>query len=148
MAVRPIRLFGDPILRKKAIEVVDFDAEIRQVVADLTDTMLEARVRGYLRHGLCTGGLAPLIKTVAAVTGQRIEVSDLVRIDGHSLPHSRLMQRDGQGRRMLPYGGGIIPPGAVYLHSDFPGSFDSRYFGPLSTENVIGLAEEVWTYAP
>ena len=40
--MRPIRLFGDPILRKKAIEVVDFDAEIRQVVADLTDTMLEA----------------------------------------------------------------------------------------------------------
>ncbi|GAB3864830.1 peptide deformylase [Nocardioides maradonensis] len=42
MAVRPIRLFGDPILRKKAIEVVDFDAEVRQLVADLTDTMLDA----------------------------------------------------------------------------------------------------------
>ncbi|HJQ03883.1 MAG TPA: peptide deformylase [Nocardioides sp.] len=42
MAVRPIRLFGDPILRKKALEVVDFDAEVRQLVTDLTDTMLEA----------------------------------------------------------------------------------------------------------
>jgi peptide deformylase len=40
--VRPIRLFGDPILRKKAIEVVDFDAEVRQLVGDLTDTMLDA----------------------------------------------------------------------------------------------------------
>lgn len=42
MAVRSIRLFGDPVLRKRAIEVVDFDAEVRQVVSDLTDTMLAA----------------------------------------------------------------------------------------------------------
>ena len=42
MALRPIRLFGDPILRRPAIEVVDFDAELRQLVSDLTDTMLEA----------------------------------------------------------------------------------------------------------
>ena len=42
MAIRPIRLFGDPILRKPAIEVVHFDAELRQLVTDLTDTMLDA----------------------------------------------------------------------------------------------------------
>lgn len=42
MAIRPIRLFGDPILRKPAIEVVDFDNDLRQLVTDLTDTMLEA----------------------------------------------------------------------------------------------------------
>ena len=42
MAIQPIRLFGDPILRKPAIEVVDFDQELRRLVADLTDTMLEA----------------------------------------------------------------------------------------------------------
>lgn len=42
MAIRPIRLFGDPILRKPAVEVVDFDAELRQLVSDLTDTMLDA----------------------------------------------------------------------------------------------------------
>ncbi len=42
MAIQPIRLFGDPILRGKAIEVVDFDQELRRLVQDLTDTMLEA----------------------------------------------------------------------------------------------------------
>jgi peptide deformylase len=42
VAIRPIRLFGDPILRKPAIEVVDFDTELRQLVTDLTDTMLDA----------------------------------------------------------------------------------------------------------
>ncbi|WP_036490758.1 MULTISPECIES: peptide deformylase [Nocardioides] len=42
MAVQPIRLFGDPILRKRAIEVDAFDKEIRTLVQDLTDTMLAA----------------------------------------------------------------------------------------------------------
>lgn len=42
MAIQPIRLFGDPILRSRAIEVVTFDKELRTLVKDLTDTMLEA----------------------------------------------------------------------------------------------------------
>ncbi|WP_182526709.1 peptide deformylase [Nocardioides dongkuii] len=42
MAVQPIRLFGDPVLRRPAIEVVDFDKELRRLVSDLTDTMLAA----------------------------------------------------------------------------------------------------------
>jgi peptide deformylase len=40
--IQPIRLFGDPVLRKPAVEVVDFDKELRRLVEDLTDTMLEA----------------------------------------------------------------------------------------------------------
>ncbi|KQY64264.1 MULTISPECIES: peptide deformylase [unclassified Nocardioides] len=42
MAIQPIRLFGDPILRSRALEVTTFDKELRALVADLTDTMLEA----------------------------------------------------------------------------------------------------------
>jgi peptide deformylase len=42
VAIQPIRLLGDPILRTQAIEVVDFDKELRRLVEDLTDTMLEA----------------------------------------------------------------------------------------------------------
>ena len=42
MSVRPIRLFGDPVLRTPAAPVVDFDKELRTLVADLTDTMLDA----------------------------------------------------------------------------------------------------------
>ncbi|MGA8258570.1 MAG: peptide deformylase [Nocardioides sp.] len=42
MAIQPIRLFGDPVLRKPAVEVVDFDKELRTLVADLSDTMLDA----------------------------------------------------------------------------------------------------------
>ena len=42
MSVKPIRLFGDPILRTRAAPVVDFDNELRRLVADLSDTMLDA----------------------------------------------------------------------------------------------------------
>jgi peptide deformylase len=42
VAIQPIRLFGDPVLRTPTSTVVDFDAELRQLVKDLTDTMLEA----------------------------------------------------------------------------------------------------------
>ena len=41
MTVQPIRLFGDPVLRTPAIEVVDFDKELRVLVRDLWDTMTE-----------------------------------------------------------------------------------------------------------
>jgi peptide deformylase len=40
--VQPIRLFGDPVLRTPAVPVTDFDKELRRLVSDLTDTMLEA----------------------------------------------------------------------------------------------------------
>jgi len=42
MSVIPIRLFGDPVLRTPAAEVVDFDKELRKLVQDLTDTMQDA----------------------------------------------------------------------------------------------------------
>ena len=39
MPVQPVRLFGDPVLRTPAEQVTTFDAELRKLVADLTDTM-------------------------------------------------------------------------------------------------------------
>ena len=42
MSVRPIRLFGDPVLRTPAEPVHDFDAELRRLVRDLADTMMDA----------------------------------------------------------------------------------------------------------
>jgi peptide deformylase len=40
--VQLIRLFGDPVLRTPAEPVVDFDKELRGLVRDLTETMLDA----------------------------------------------------------------------------------------------------------
>ena len=42
MAIQDIRIFGDPILRTPAQPVTDFDKELRGLVKDLEDTMLDA----------------------------------------------------------------------------------------------------------
>ena len=42
MSIKPIRLFGDPVLRTAADPVTTFDAELRKLVKDLTDTMMDA----------------------------------------------------------------------------------------------------------
>jgi peptide deformylase len=55
MAVQPIRLFGDPVLRTPAEAVVDFDAELRRLVKDLTETMLDEGGAGLAAPQLGVG---------------------------------------------------------------------------------------------
>lgn len=42
MSIKPIRHFGDPVLVTPTSEVIDFDKELRLLVKDLTETMLDA----------------------------------------------------------------------------------------------------------
>jgi len=42
VAIQPIRLFGDPVLRTPAEVVTTFDKELRGLVRDLVDTMQDA----------------------------------------------------------------------------------------------------------
>jgi peptide deformylase len=46
VAVQPVRLFGDPVLRARAAEVVDFDKELRNLVRDLLETMTQEGAAG------------------------------------------------------------------------------------------------------
>ncbi|MGQ0723345.1 MAG: peptide deformylase [Candidatus Eiseniibacteriota bacterium] len=42
MAVRPIRIYGDPVLREKARPVERVDAEVRRLAEDLLETLADA----------------------------------------------------------------------------------------------------------
>jgi peptide deformylase len=55
VAVKPIRLFGDPVLRTPAEPVKDFDKELRNLVKDLTDTMIDAPGAGLAAPQLGVG---------------------------------------------------------------------------------------------
>jgi peptide deformylase len=55
VTVQPIRLFGDPVLRTPAEPVVDFDAELRRLVADLTETMQDENGAGLAAPQLGVG---------------------------------------------------------------------------------------------
>jgi len=39
MAVRPVRIYGDPVLRTKAADVTEFDDTLRRLVEDMFETM-------------------------------------------------------------------------------------------------------------
>lgn len=107
-----------------------------------------ARERGYLGHGLCPGWYSPLIKTVVAVVGQHVVIADDITIDDARLPHSSVRPADGEGRALTPATGGIVPNGKLFLFSEFAGSYDSRYFGPVPATGVLGLAHPLLVLEP
>ncbi|NTF10780.1 conjugative transfer signal peptidase TraF [Agrobacterium rubi] len=113
-----------------------------------TASFEEARRRGYVRRGLCFGGSAPLIKTVAALPGQHVEISANVTVDGVPLASSIVRASDGEGRPIAPFKTGIVPPKNLFLHSSFASSYDSRYFGPVPDTGLLGLARKVLTFDP
>ena len=114
----------------------------------VTASFEEARRRGYVRRGLCPGGLAPLIKTVAALPGQDVEIGANVTVDGTPLPSSIVRASDGEGRPITPFKTGIVPLRNLFLHSSFASSYDSRYFGPVPDTGLLGLARPVLTFEP
>ena len=114
----------------------------------VTASFEEARRRGYLRSGLCSGGFAPLIKSVAALPGQRVDIGASVSVDGRPVPSSIVRKSDGDGRPITPFAGGIVPPAHLFLQSSFASSYDSRYFGPVPDTGLLGLARPVLTFGP
>jgi peptide deformylase len=42
VAVRPIRLYGDPVLHSPSEPVTTFDAELRTLITDMIETMIDA----------------------------------------------------------------------------------------------------------
>ena len=97
--------------------------------------------RGYLAAGV------PILKFVAARAGQRVcRRDDAVTIDDREVAAAR--ERDGAGRALPRWNGcRVLGPGEVFLlNAAAPDSFDGRYFGPVSTNSIIGKATPLWTW--
>jgi conjugative transfer signal peptidase TraF len=96
--------------------------------------------RGYLPVGI------PLLKRVAAVSGQRVcRFAHGVTIDGKLVGVARSFDRRD---RPLPTWSGCyrLATGELFvMNPDAPDSFDGRYFGVLKTHDVIGRATPIWT---
>ena len=105
-----------------------------------------AVARGYVgRRGAC-GTHTPLIKRVAAIGGDHVEVAARVSVNGRTLPGTELLARDGAGRPLRAATGGTLAPGELWLVSSVvPTSIDSRYFGPVPARNVRHRLEALWT---
>ena len=97
--------------------------------------------RGYLADGV------PILKFVRAREGQRVcRDGDAVTIDAS--PAGIARDRDGAGRELPRWNGcRVLGPGEVFLfNAAAPGSFDGRYFGPVSITSIIGKATPLWTW--
>ncbi|MDY0105250.1 S26 family signal peptidase [Achromobacter sp.] len=98
-----------------------------------------AAQRGYLPAH------APLLKRVGAFAPQEVCITGrVVRIDG--VLSAALLPADRWGRPLPSWQQcRRLEPGELFLLSvTNPASFDSRYFGPVSTSAVIGVAHPVW----
>jgi conjugative transfer signal peptidase TraF len=99
--------------------------------------------RSYISTGECPGGYTPLVKEVIAVPGDDVELSDqaiIVNGRSHVAPVKNL---DEAGRAMNPIARGSYPLTDGYWLYGFHDpihSWDSRYYGPVSKNNIIGRA--------
>jgi len=108
--------------------------------------------RNYLRPGSCPNGLEPLVKRVAGMPGDHLEIGqDGIAINGQLCPQSRALSRDSHGRPMPEaenFGSRTIPVGLALVLSDrHPGGFDSRYFGLVPMASLRKV-EPVFLIAP
>ena len=95
--------------------------------------------RGYLPARI------PLLKRVGAVAPQEVCVfGALVWIDGVPVAAVRSADRLGRPLPSWPQCRRLQAGELFLLSTTNPASFDSRYFGPVSTSAVIGVAHPVW----
>ena len=97
-----------------------------------------AAVRGYLPAGV------PLIKRIAAVAGDDVcAFNRAIIVNGEIVVRQRDVDRAG---RPMPRWNECreLVQGEFFLLGDAPDSFDSRYFGPVTSARVIGRLAPLW----
>ncbi|MCT5700999.1 S26 family signal peptidase [Pseudomonas aeruginosa] len=116
-------------LASRDLVLVRLPPEVRSLAAQ----------RGYLPANV------PLLKTVAAMAPQRVCVlGSQIRIDGDLM--AKRLRWDRQGRALPAWQAcrHLVGDELFLLSSSNPESFDSRYFGPISADAVIGRAQPLW----
>lgn len=125
-----------------AVRATTVVSDRRYVLVRLPPTVQKlAGQRGYLPMGV------PLVKNVAASVGDEVcERDGLVQINGVAVAVA--LPRDGAGREMVAWSGcRRLGDGEVFLVSTTSSaSFDSRYYGPMERDAVIGEAIPLWIW--
>ena len=113
---------------------------------DLVVSRLPAAAAALADRRLYVPASTPVVKTVAAISGDRVCRTGLVvTVSGRAIALARV--RDHAGR-LLPFWSGCrtLGSGQVLLLSRHPASFDGRYFGPTPTALILGRAKPLWTW--
>lgn len=113
-------------------------------------------VRGYLVRAsnyafgrYCKSGAQPLLKYVAALGGDEIEITaDSFSVNRKLLDRRRLDRYDRHHRRLAAFQPGRyrLKPDDVWLYSPAAYGWDSRYFGPAKLRDIMGTAKPLLTF--
>jgi conjugative transfer signal peptidase TraF len=91
----------------------------------------------------------PLMKQVTAIGGDEVcrsgEPESTLAVNGRVV--AQVLDRDREGRPLPSWNGCIrLVHGEFFLLQPHPHSFDSRYFGPVSRCDILGVAQPIWTW--
>lgn len=110
----------------------------------------DAKERGYIGAGFCPGGYGFMMKRVLAAKDDQVAVTnDGVTVNGQLLPLSAPLATDKAGRQLPRYQATHYTLGnsELLLMSDVSGtSFDGRYYGPISRNQIKGVIRPVVTW--
>jgi conjugative transfer signal peptidase TraF len=108
-----------------------------------------AKERGYVGGGSCPSGMKPLLKKLAGLPGDELEIApDGLILNGNFVHLSFRPPCDSLGREMPPslLQNGIIPEAqALVLSQEHGNSFDSRHFGLMPLDSLTKV-EPVLTF--
>lgn len=108
------------------------------------DVAAAAFERGFIGRGPCPdGGHEPVMKRVGAVAGDVVSVSASgVSVNGERVAPAAL-RSDSAGRELPSQAEGArnVADGTAWLLGDHsPRAWDSRYYGPVPLDRVLGAA--------
>ncbi len=94
--------------------------------------------------GTCPSGTRPVLKPVVAVAGDVVMLLDSgMTVNGTVIPQSARVPVTGI--YTLPPGRYPVTPGQVWLLSTHhPHSLDSRYYGPVATDRLLGAYQPLF----
>lgn len=107
---------------------------------------LPLTIRDLAEHRHYIGADIPLIKRVAAMNGDLVcRYGSVVVIGRRAIVVA--LGADTQGRPLPVWRGCLrLRSGQIFVLGMRSDSFDSRYFGPLSSAQIIGPAIPLWPY--
>jgi conjugative transfer signal peptidase TraF len=79
------------------------------------------------------------VKEVEGMPGDRLEIREdrTVWLNGEFVDHVRAS--DSKGKAVQPFlFSGIIPEGHYFLYASAPNSYDSRYYGLIRKDRIVG----------
>lgn len=100
----------------------------------------DAIERGYIDIGRCESGTVPIIKRIVGLTGDYVKFTPTVKINNSELQGSIRLKVDGENRALPQLAPFTVSNNSFFAYSDHAprNSFDSRYFGDVPMENIIG----------